>query len=214
MKLNCHICNQVTKIFIHEKTNITYYHCKPCEYIFKSPEHYQDLDTQKERYSLHENNENDTGYIAYFQRFLDFTLPHMSNVKSALDFGCGRTSLLSQLLLEKGIACDFYDPIYHPNTLGKEKRYDLIVSTEVFEHLHDPKDVFESLLKILHKGGYLAIQTEFHSNEQVSFKKWWYIGDPTHIVFFRVQTFSVLCEQFGCRIVENNAKNMLVIQKV
>jgi len=122
--LNCHICNRVTKSFKHEKTNITYYHCISCEYIFKSPTCYQDLETQKERYNLHENNEEDEVYRAYFQRFLDFVLPNIGNVKIALDFGCGRTLLLSQLLEDEGIACDYYDPIYHPDTLDEKKRYE------------------------------------------------------------------------------------------
>lgn len=213
VKLDCHICSKDCDCFIDEKTDITYYHCKACEYIFKSPECYQDLETQKERYNLHENNEDDEGYIAYFQRFLDFTLPLVGRPKNALDFGCGRTSLLAKLLEIEGIKCDYYDPIYHPDTLDTHKQYDLIVSTEVFEHLHQPGEVFANLLSRLHSGGYLAIQTEFHSNEQVSFKKWWYPVDATHIVFFRAQTFKVLCEKYQCRFVAENAKNMLVIKK-
>lgn len=212
--MDCHICNQTTKTFHHEKTDITYYHCKRCEYIFKSPEHYQNFDKQKERYNLHENNKEDPGYKAYFKRFLDFTLPHIKNTKNALDFGCGKTSLLATLLEVEGIGCDYFDPIYHPDSLYKNKKYDLIVSTEVFEHLHNPKEVFSSLLNILDNGGYLAIQTEFHSNEVESFKKWWYHQDPTHIVFFRAQTFKVLCEQNGCRYIKDNNKNIVLIQKI
>ena len=213
MLVNCHICNQQTESFNNEKTNIKYYHCKACEYIFKSPEYYQDLKTQKERYNLHENNEEDAGYIAYFQRFLDFILPLVGNPKNALDFGCGRTSLLSRLLKKEGIVCDYYDPIYHPDTFEVDKKYNLIVSTEVFEHLHHPREVFENLLEKLTDGGYLAIQTEFHSNEEESFKKWWYPQDSTHIVFFRPQTFKVLCEMYGCQYSADNDKNMVLIQK-
>lgn len=211
--MNCHICNHTAELFIHEKTNITYYHCKPCEYIFKSPKCYQDFEAQKERYNLHENNEEDEGYIAYFQRFLDFVLPLVRESKTSLDFGCGRTSLLAILLEKEGIACDYFDPIYHPNTLMDNKKYDLIVSTEVFEHLHQPREVFESLVKRLNSGGYLAIQTEFHSNNQESFKTWWYPQDPTHIVFFRARTFQVLCDIYGCRVLKDNGKNMLVLKK-
>jgi len=212
--LNCHICDKNTISFTHKKTNIKYYHCNACEYIFKSPECYQDFEAQKERYNLHENNDEDIGYIAYFQRFLEFSFPLVSKSKSALDFGCGRTSLLASLLQKEGIACDFYDPIYHPDTLVEGKKYDLIVSTEVFEHLHQPSFVFESLLEKLHTGGYLALQTEFHSNDVDSFQKWWYPSDTTHIVFFRPQTFKVLCEIYGCRYVKDNGKNMVLIQKV
>jgi 2-polyprenyl-3-methyl-5-hydroxy-6-metoxy-1,4-benzoquinol methylase len=211
--MNCHICDKPTLSFVHEKTNITYYHCKPCQYIFKSPECYQDFTAQKERYNLHENNEEDAGYQAYFQRFLDFTLPLVGKPGTALDFGCGASSLLAKMLADKGIKCDYYDPIYHPDTLKNNKKYELIVSTEVFEHLHQPKVVFESLLERLEEGGYLALQTQFHPNDTEAFKKWYYHQDPTHIVFFTAETFRVLCEKFGCEFVGDNRKNMVVMKK-
>jgi len=209
----CHICAKRVESFLDEKTNITYYVCKSCEYIFKDPSCHQDFSRQKERYNLHENDAEDLGYQAYFQRFLDFTLPLVEAPKMALDFGCGRTSLLATLLEAKGIACDYYDPIYHPDTLDESKKYDLIVSTEVFEHLHQPKEVFGSLVSRLKEGGYLALQTQFHPNDKEAFKKWYYHQDPTHIVFFRAKTFEVLCEQNGCELIADNGKNMIVIRK-
>lgn len=212
--MNCHICDKETESFVHKKTGIIYYHCPECEYIFKSPECYQDFDTQKERYNLHTNNEEDEGYKAYFQRFLDFILPLVEKPRSALDFGCGKSALLASLLEKEGINCEYYDPIYHPDTLSDSKKYELIVSTEVFEHLHQPKDVFESLLGRLKKGGYLALQTQFHLNDTEEFKKWYYHQDPTHIVFFTAQTFKTLCEAYACQYVGDNGKNMIVLKKV
>ncbi|MEA1954841.1 MAG: class I SAM-dependent methyltransferase [Campylobacterota bacterium] len=211
--MNCHICSKSTELFIDEKTDITYYYCKECEYVFKSPLCYQNFSEQKKRYNLHENSENNKGYQAYFQRFIDFTLPLVEKPKIALDFGCGRSSLLSSLLIKEGINCDFYDPIYHPDTLDKKKKYQLIVSTEVFEHLHQPKVIFESLLKQLGEGGHLALQTQFHSNNIELFKKWYYHQDPTHIVFFTAKTFKVLAKMYGCTFVKDNEKNMVVIKK-
>jgi 2-polyprenyl-3-methyl-5-hydroxy-6-metoxy-1,4-benzoquinol methylase len=120
---------------------------------------------------------------------------------------------LAKLLGKKGIECDYYDPLYHPENLDNSKKYELIVSTEVFEHLHDPKEVFADLLARLENGGYLALQTQFHPNDTEAFKKWYYHQDPTHIVFFRAKTFSVLAKQYGCEFVGDNGKNMVVIQK-
>ncbi|RRS30274.1 MAG: methyltransferase [Epsilonproteobacteria bacterium (ex Lamellibrachia satsuma)] len=211
--MNCHICDKPTESFVHEKTNITYYHCKSCEYLFKSPECYQSIEEQKERYNLHENDENDEGYQAYFKRFLDFVLPLVDKPKSALDFGCGASSLLAKLLQKEGVECDYYDPNYHPDRLNDSKKYELIVSTEVFEHLHQPRVVFESLLNRLKKGGYLALQTQFHPNDTETFKKWYYHQDPTHIVFFTAQTFKVLSEKYGCEFVGDNGKNIVLIRK-
>jgi len=198
---------------VHEKTGIRYYHCTSCEYIFKSEECYQSIEAQKARYDLHENDENDLGYEAYFQRFLDFVLPLAGQPETALDFGCGRSSLLAKLLSREGMECDYYDPLYHPNNLDNSKKYELIVSTEVFEHLHNPKEVFEDLLSRLEPDGYLAIQTQFHPNKAELFKKWYYHQDPTHIVFFRAKTFKVLCGIYGCEFVGDNGKNMVVIRK-
>ena len=212
--MNCHICNKKVENFIDEKTSLTYYFCAACEYIFKSPENYQDLSTQKERYNLHENDENNAGYQAYFQRFLDFILPNIKEVKIALDFGCGRSTLLASMLEKEGLECDVYDPIYHPDTLDDSKKYDLIVSTEVFEHLHQPKEVFEELISRLKEGGFLALQTQFHPNDKEAFKKWYYHQDPTHIVFFRPKTFEVLCAQNGCELIADNGKNMIVMRKL
>ncbi len=211
--MNCHICHNMCETFVDKKTHIVYYHCPNCEYIFKSPECHQDLSTQKERYNLHENDENDAGYQAYFQRFLDFILPLLNRPKTALDFGCGRSSLLASMLTKEGITCDYYDPIYHPDTLEENKKYELIVSTEVFEHLHQPKEVFESLLERLEEGGYLALQTQFHPNDVEAFKKWYYHQDPTHIVFFTAQTFRVLCKIYGVECIADNGKNMVLMRK-
>ena len=211
--MTCHICNNPAESFVDERTNITYYHCKSCEYIFKSPECYQSIEEQKSRYDLHENDEDHPGYRAYFQRFIDFVLPLVGIPKTALDFGCGRSTLLASLLEEKGIECEYYDPLYHPENLNDSKKYELIVSTEVFEHLHQPKEVFHSLLERLEDGGCLALQTQFHPNEVAAFKKWYYHQDPTHIVFFTVKTFRVLAEMYGCEFVGDNGKNMVVIRK-
>ena len=211
--MTCHICNKPTDIFMDEKTNIIYNHCKLCEYIFKSPDCYQSIEEQKRRYDLHENDEEHPGYRAYFERFLAYVMPLVGRPGTALDFGCGKSTLLASLLEERGISCDYYDPLYHPDTLDDSKKYELIVSTEVFEHLHDPKAVFSELLSRLCPGGYFAIQTQFHPNEAEAFKKWYYHQDPTHIVFFRPQTFIVLTQMYGCEFVGDNGKNMVVIRK-
>ena len=211
--MRCHICNEPTMMFVDEQNQMLYHLCSECEYIFKTPSVYQDLEAQKARYDLHENAAESSGYRAYFQRFLDFVLPAVRNPKNALDFGCGESTLLASMLEEEGIACDAYDPIYHPDGLDENKQYDLIVSTEVFEHLQQPREVFEMLLNRLNDGGYLAIQTEFHPNEMAAFKNWYYPKDPTHIVFFREKTFEVLASLYKCRVVDDNGKNIVVIRK-
>jgi len=211
--VNCNICNKKRKIFNNIKRKILYGYCESCEFIFKSPELYLSLSEQKKRYSFHNNNDKDEEYKKYFRNALSFTLNQISKPKKALDFGCGRTTLLAQLLEEEGVPCDYYDPIYYPKTLINRKLYDFIISVEVFEHLPNPREIFENLVNFLEVGGYLAIQTEFHANDIESFKTWWYPNDPTHIVFFRPKTFEVLCKLYDCSLIADNGKNIILIQK-
>jgi trans-aconitate methyltransferase len=134
-------------------------------------------------------------------------------VEYALDFGCGRSKLLAKILHQKGIRTDAYDPIYYPDALKDDKKYDLIVSTEVFEHLHKPAEVFASLVSRLNPGGYLAIQTAFYPDDMPSFKHWYYHKDPTHIVFFCPKTFVQLCKKNNCFYIADNGKNMIIMRK-
>ena len=212
-ELNCPLCSYVCHPFIDPQKETKYYHCGHCQLIFKSPLNYQTFSEQKMRYDLHQNNEENDGYRAYFRRFLDFVLENIDDVEYALDFGCGASTLLAKILGEEKIACDVFDPIYHPDRSYMEHRYDLIVSVEVFEHLHDPKGIFEHLLGRLKDGGYLAIQTEFSSHDTEEFLKWYYRLDPTHIMFFRENTFRYLSDLYGCNYRTDNGKNILIIQK-
>ena len=190
-----------------------YYSCHHCGLIFKSPEIYQDFDEQKKRYDLHENSEESEGYRAYFRRFLDFLLPRIGGTGQALDFGSGASSLLASMLEEEGFDCDRYDPVYYPDDSYKGCSYDLIVSVEVFEHLHHPDEVFGELLERVRPGGSLAIQTAFHPASEDRFLKWYYRQDPTHVLFFEPKTFRSLAERHACRYIEDNGKNMVLLGK-
>jgi len=209
----CLLCEKHTEALFDEKRKRAYYYCSSCSLYFKDPKSYQSFVKQKERYDLHENNQESEGYRNYFQRFLDFlSLSSLEGVDLALDFGCGRSRLLASMMKEEGVICDSYDPIYAPFEYEK-KRYDLIVSTEVFEHLHHPKESFVSLLGALREGGYLAIQTAFHPQTKEAFFSWYYTEDTTHIVFFSIKSFEVLALAYGCKVIRTNGKNMILLQK-
>jgi len=211
--MKCHICSRSTQSFCDEKTAIVYHLCDSCEYLFKDPSEYRSIEEQKMRYDLHENDENSADYRAYFQRFLDFVLPAAGEPKTALDFGCGSSTLLANILNSMNIQTDVYDPIYYPEKCYDSKKYDIIVSVEVFEHLHDPNRLFSHLVSHLNEGGCIAIQTQFHPCDISTFKQWYYHKDPTHIVFFRPRTFAVLAEKYGCKLLADNGKNMVVLRK-
>ena len=210
--MKCPICTSDTTSFVDPKSRITYHSCPSCGYIFKSPEHHHDLPTQKARYDLHENDPDDPGYRAYFQRFLDYVLPMVpAGEGRALDFGCGASDLLATMLTETGYTADRYDPIYHPDSAYASAHYDLIVSTEVFEHLDDPLTTLRHLRDRLTPTGHLALQTQFLPDTREAFLNWYYRLDPTHIGFFTPRTFVVMGKLLGLRVVGDDGVNKVVM---
>ncbi len=212
--MKCPICQTETQSFLDPKSDTLYHACDACGYIHKDPRHHADLPTQKERYDLHQNNPKDSGYRAYFQRFLDFVLAYVPKEGKALDFGSGDSDLLVSMLKASGYAATRYDPIYHPDSAYVSDIFDLIVSTEVFEHLDDPLRTLWHLSEHLVPGGYLALQTQFLPAGHEAFLDWYYRLDPTHIGFFTPDTLEVMARACGMLYVADDGVNKVVFQKL
>lgn len=93
---------------------------------------YKDLHLYEKIYST-TNNYGNTGH-----RYADIVYKFIleTNPLSVLDFGCGQGSLKKNLAT-KNIDIDEYDPcIPGKNTINK-LQYDLIVTTDVLEHIYE-----------------------------------------------------------------------------
>ena len=151
-------------------------------------------------YGTHENGVDDLGYRQFLKRFLDPFLeecPVGEKYLTGLDFGCGPGPALAAMLTEQGADMSLYDPLYYPDKGVLNKQYDFIVSTEVFEHLHDPSAVMDVLSGILMQGGCLGVMTEFLPVEKEKFAQWHYRRDPTHVGFWSERTFAYVAERWG-----------------
>ena len=213
--MKCPVCQNSSEAFLDPSSRIRYHACGACGYLHKDPQHHQDLAGQKARYDLHQNHPDDPGYRAYFQRFLDFVLPFIPHHGGkALDFGSGESDLLASMLEEKGFDPMRYDPIYHPDSAYVSEAFDLIVSTEVFEHLDDPLRTLWHLAEHLKPGGYLALQTQFLPESREAFLNWYYRLDPTHIGFFTPETLEVMARACGMLYVADDGINKVIFQKL
>jgi len=212
---NCKICNSEVSILEDKKTSKTYYKCFTCKYIFLDKEFYIDEIHEKSHYDKHHNNLESLGYVKMFEDLIDtFVKPLHVEMKTALDFGCGEGEVLPIVLERNNIKCDRYDLFYFPKKIYEDKKYDLIVSTEVFEHLENPLRMFKKLLLHVEDDGYLLLMTAFHPNDDDKFLKWWYIRDITHIGFFNLDTFEYLARELNLKIVKHNSKNTIMFQKL
>jgi len=211
----CKICLSDTKEIVDEKTLKIYHKCSTCSYIALDDKFYIDETVEKKHYDKHHNNLESLGYVKMFEDLVsEFVKPLHVEINSALDFGCGEGEVLPIVLERNNITCDRYDLFYFPHEIYKDKKYDLICSTEVFEHLQDPLEMLKKLLLHVEDKGYLLLMSAFHPNDDDKFLKWWYIRDITHIGFFNLDTFEYLAKTLNLSIINHNNKNTILFKKL
>lgn len=214
---SCIVCGASVRLLedtlTYQDIPVQYAICDHCELITKTPASHPSNKAEKAQYETHENGMDNTGYINYLSRFAETAVDPFIKQGRGLDFGSGPGPVLYELLKQKGFIMEHYDPFYHPDKSYQNKHFDLITTTEVFEHLKHPKETFEHLIKRLRPKGILAIQTEFHPNNDQVLLDWWYRRDYTHITFYTVQTFNYLSTVFPVKMIYSNDKNIVVFQK-
>lgn len=191
-----------------------YYHCQDCEVIFLDPTEIVAQAEEKERYEGHDNNHQNEGYVRMFEDFIEEVIePHLNlgKISDVLEFGCGPGPVLADLLEAQKLEVDRYDPYFFPEKVFLDKKYDLITSTEVFEHFSDPIKEMELLTSHLKDGGYLAVMTSFHPGPE-EFEDWWYKWDPTHIVFYNQKTFSKIASDFDLDIIYTDQEKYILFK--
>ena len=217
-KRNCRLCGTESNYIKSDKLKEDYYHCPECDLIFMAKKDLVSPAKEKERYEGHDNNHENEGYVKMFEDFIERAInPYFDFSKEAkvLEFGCGPGPVLADLLEEKGLNVDLYDPYFYPIKDYKNKEYDLITSTEVFEHLLNPYKEIKDLLSVLKDGGILSLMTHFHNQEKENFKfeDWWYKWDETHITFYSHKTMEWIAKKFNISLLYIGDKKLCVFKK-
>ncbi len=213
--MECKLCNNPVTSIVDERNNWEFFHCKKCEFFFKNPTNFVSDEDELKQYNNHNNTMDSPGYVEMFEKFMADTFEdHIESINTVLEFGSGPGPVLSELLKQRGLDVDIYDKYFSPEKVYEGKKYDLITSTEVIEHISDPKEIFEFFSDHINRGGYLALMTQFHTNNAEDFKNWWYKNDPTHICFFRPHTFEVLAEQSGFKVLKHDSKKSILLRRL
>ena len=165
-----------------------YYDCKICKLIFLDKIFYLSEKEEKKRYLLHNNDINDLGYQQFVYDITNYIQKNIQPPASGLDFGSGSNSVVSSLLKKANFNIYQYDPYFSPNIENLSLKYDFIIACEVVEHLYNPHWEFKKLQYLLNDGAPLVIKTDIY-HDSINFDKWYYRGDPTHVVFYRHETF-------------------------
>ena len=167
---------------------------------------------EKARYALHDNTTANSGYIGFLKetaRVIDGLA--LANPR-ILDFGSGEHAVLEHLLVEQGISCVSFDPLYDIGRESLDHTYDVVVACEVVEHFRDPSREFELLGRLVKAGGYLIVRTQIRPIAS-EFSKWWYKEDPTHIMFYSVKTMEFVAGLASGEMRTVGQKGIWVIRK-
>ena len=206
--MNCLLCHNDSNPF-----ELDTFMCPECHLVFKNPETFNSTEKDIERYSTHNNNSTDQGYLDFLGRFVIPLKPFLPKKFDALDFGCGPGPTLSLLLEEVGGTVENYDPLFFPDAhLLIPESYDVVTSTEVVEHFKLPRHDWKTLIDLVKDNGVIAIMTLFYSPE-IDYKKWWYKNDHTHIVFYQQETFEYIAKEFNLEILYNDKKSIIIFKK-
>ena len=211
----CILCNsssvfQLTFTKTYKKLGQrSYLRCRECDLIFVPEEFHLSPDDEEARYRLHHNSLSNEGYVKMFREKITLIREYCPGVGSVIDYGCGHEPVLTELLEREKYHCDKYDLYFHPGF--PERSYDLVISTEVFEHLRDVRYELTRIFSLINPGGFLAVMTSFHDSTG-QFEDWWYHSDPTHICFFSKRTFDWISEQFGFEIIYTNRSNFIILK--
>ncbi|WP_128292452.1 class I SAM-dependent methyltransferase [Afifella aestuarii] len=188
-----------------------YWRCTTCAARYLDPAQRPSPAEERAHYLTHENDPDDPGYRRWLSRLTRPLLERLSPGANGLDYGCGPGPALAKMFGEAGHHMAVYDPIFAPDPAPLDDRYDVVTCTETAEHFHDPAAEFDRLASLLKPGGLLGVMTIFQTDD-ARFANWRYRRDPTHVVFYRADTFRLIAARRGltCEIVE---KDVVLMQK-
>jgi SAM-dependent methyltransferase len=166
--------------------------------------HARDMVDLPKYYALYPFKDHKLDYhtrVAYQNRIKMLLSHGVSKDMSVLDYGCG-AGIFLEFLSRAGFRSlsgyDAFIPKYsEPSIL--DKKYDVVTSYDVIEHLDDPRSYLSALLKPLKKGGLLVIGTP--NADYISLKAEPYfqveLSQPYHRHIFSEKALRSLCAEFG-----------------
>jgi hypothetical protein len=194
MKERCPLCNTPSPYFYKDAQQ--YCRCPECRAIFVIKEDLPKEDEEIERYEMHDVDTADEGYRKFVSPITKSVMRDFSIKDKGLDFGAGRSAIISVVLGENGFDIKNYDPYFHHFEKLLEDHYNYITSCEVIEHLYNPAKEFARLRAMLKEGGKLYLMTDIY-DDSIDFCKWYYKNDPTHVFLYTKETFFWIAKKYG-----------------
>jgi SAM-dependent methyltransferase len=205
----CQLCS-ATVSRVHDDGRRRFFHCGQCDLVFVPRQWHPSADAQKLRYEQHRNTIEDAGYVEMLGRSVSLLKEHGRDVRRVLDYGCGPTPVLVELLTRAGYEAVGYDPLFAAGA-DLPGPFDAVMCIETLEHFAEPRDELARIVGLLRPGGYLVIQTLFHPGPD-RLADWWYARDATHVAFYSPRTLDWISGEFGLTLLHCDGKRIAVLQ--
>ncbi len=202
--LHKHCNEKAGKPFLPSGVMVDYHRCKNCGFIFTR---FFDAFTMHDFEKMIYNDDYITVDPLYPEIRPRSNAAFLRNVTNQcclgecppriLDYGAGNGKLREYLSSDLDVTN--YDPLNALfNVLPKEK-YDIVFSSEVIEHVPEPKVLMQDWCNVLHKDGVVLFSTMLQPPDIMDVKaSWWYISPRNgHISIFSSASLNHLCEQNG-----------------
>ena len=207
----CRVCLRNSLAPFLQKDGLNYLRCCKCQATLVSAAQLPSHHTQLQKYQQHENDPLDARYREFLNRLAAPLLAELPANQVGLDFGCGPGPALADMLSQAGHSMRLYDPFFFPDATVLDQQFDFVTCTEVAEHFHQPHAEFTRMVALLKPGGLLALMTSFQHDDS-RFADWHYRRDPTHVTFYKQETFDFIAAEFSltCKI---PCKNVAFLRK-
>lgn len=207
----CRVCLRNSLAPFLQKDGLNYLRCCKCQATLVSAAQLPSHQTQLQKYQQHENDPLDARYREFLNRLAAPLLADLPANQVGLDFGCGPGPALADMLSQAGHSMRLYDPFFFPDATVLDQQFDFVTCTEVAEHFHQPHAEFTRMVALLKPGGLLALMTSFQHDDS-RFADWHYRRDPTHVTFYKQETFDFIAAEFSltCKI---PCKNVAFLRK-
>ena len=140
---------------------------------------YKDLHLYKELHQKRSYGDTGSGYANDINAFISET-----KSSDVLDFGSGAGSL-KKSLAKLGVFIDEFDPCVSGKNIIPKTQYDLIVTTDVLEHIYEDElaNLFDEILSLTPKFMYHGISTRpatimlpdgSNAHKTIQSANWWY----------------------------------------
>ena len=207
----CRVCLRHSLAPFLQKDGLNYLRCRQCEATLLALQQMPSHETQLRKYNQHENDPHDARYREFLNRVAAPLIALLPPRQVGLDFGCGPGPALADMLAEVGHTMHLFDPFFFPDATVLEHQFDFVTCTEVAEHFHQPHAEFTRMVALLKPGGLLALMTNFQIDDS-RFADWHYRRDPTHVTFYKEETFQVIAREFDLTC-EIPCKNVVFLRK-